>query len=259
MSIITLTTDWQNDDFYIGAVKGFIYTNCPDARVVDITHRIEGFKYAHAAFILGNIYRCFPAGTIHIIGVNSEVTENQSPLCIFIDGQYFIGSGQGLFGTLFTTKPERVIELTETNGLYNSTFPELTIFTRAACLINNGLPIDELGHDITTRYRNLNIGPIVEENMIIGRVVYVDSFDNLVTNINRQLFTQTVGNRKFVVTVKSDTYNIYRIVNNYSQVDGGDLLALFNSLDLLEIAQRNGRFAEMTGAKIDSPVTVKFR
>lgn len=259
MSIITLTTDWQNDDFYIGAVKGLIYASCPNVQVVDITHKIEGFKYAHAAFILRNAYRYFPAGTIHLVGVNSEVTENQRPLCIFIDGQYFIGAGQGLFATLFTTRPNKVIELAEVNGMQNSTFPELTWFARAACLVANEADILQMGTDMTSRYRNLNIIPIIEENMIVGRVIYIDSFDNLVTNISKELFTEVIGSRRFIITVKSETYNIYRVVENYSLVDGGDLLALFNSLDLLEIAQRNGRLAEMTGAKIDSPVTVKFR
>lgn len=259
MSIITLTTDWQNDDFYIGAVKGLVYATCPEVRVVDITHKIEGFKYAHAAFILRNAYRYFPLGTIHIIGVNSEVSENQPPLCIFIDGQYFIGAGQSLFGTLFTEKPDMVIELAETNGMQNSTFPELTLFTRAACLLANGTALALMGKDITAKYRNLNLIPVVEDTMIVGRVVYIDSFDNLITNISRELFIQAARNRRFVITVKSDTYSITKVSNNYNQVEGGDLLALFNSLDLLEIAIRNGRFAEMTGAKIDSPVTVKFR
>lgn len=259
MSIITLTTDWQNDDYYLGAVKGFISSACPQTRIIDITHKIEGFKYAHAAFILRNTFKYYPAGTVHIIGVNAEVTEQQPALCMLINDQYFIGVGVNMFNALFTEKPEKIIQLEEKNGLQNSTFPELTMFARAACLIANGTNLLELGTDITASYRSPNLMPVFDNNILAGRVVYIDTYFNLITNITRQIFEEAAQKRKFVITVKSEAYSITRISNHYSEVDGGELVALFNSLDLLEIAIRNGKFAEMTGTKIDSPVTIKFR
>jgi S-adenosyl-L-methionine hydrolase (adenosine-forming) len=259
MSIITLTTDWQNDDYYLGAVKGYISSASPQVKIVDITHKIEGFKYAHAAFILRNTFFYYPAGTIHLIGVNADVNENQRALCIFIHGQYFIGVGAAMFNALFTDKPERVIELEEKNGLQNSTFPELTLFAKAACLLANGTALSDLGKDITSTYRSSNLMPVFDNNILVGRVVYIDTYSNLITNVTRTVFNETALLRKFVITVKSDIYSLTRISKHYNEVEGGELIALFNSLDLLEIAIRNGRFAEMAGIKIDSPVTIKFR
>jgi hypothetical protein len=259
MSIITLTTDWQNDDYYLGAVKGYISSVSPQAKIIDITHKIEGFKYAHAAFILRNTWFYYPEGTIHIIGVNADVHEGQPALCMFIKGQYFIGVGAAMFNALFSDKPDLVVELQEKGGLQNSTFPELTLFARAACFIANGTPVQQLGKDITSNYRSSNLMPVFDNNILVGRVVYIDTYSNLITNITRQVFDETVLLRKFVITVKSDVYSVSRISKHYNEVEGGELIALFNSLDLLEIAIINGRLAEMSGIKLDSPVTIKFR
>ncbi|HAM97690.1 MAG TPA: hypothetical protein DCQ26_03695 [Marinilabiliales bacterium] len=259
MTFITLTTDWGNDDFYIGAVKGLLYSKCQGVQVVDITHKIENYKYTQAAFVLKNTFAHFPKGTIHLIGINSDLNNQQPPICILAQGHYFIGAANGIFNTLFSSNPEKVIVLNETPTLKNSSFPELTLFAEAAAHIINGGQLSEIGTELKGKYRLVEYMPAYEDDSITGSVIYIDSYQNIITNISKELFHQIGKNRKFTITVKKETYSVQRLSHNYSEVESGDLLALFNSLDLLEMAIRNGKMAELIDVKLNSPVTVKFR
>lgn len=260
MSIITLTTDWNNDDFYVGAMKGRILSQCPDATIIDISHKIEGFKSAQVAFTLRGAYKYFPEGTIHLVCVNSEVSARRGnfPVCIIYRGQYFIGADKPAFNMMFDQQPDKVYALRGENGIALSTFPELTIFAQAACLLYNNRPIEELGEDITTDYTILNLQPTIDENSIIGDVVYIDSFGNAITNITRRCFMQMAQNKRFEIQIKSSIYTITRINNTYSEVVKGELVAIFNSLGLLEIAINFGRFAELAGIDTKTNVIIKF-
>jgi len=90
MAIITLTTDFGEKDPFAGAVKGAIYNEMPDMRIVDITHSISPFHIPEAAYIIKNAYKSFPEGTIHIIGVDAELTPENKHLALKLDGHFFI-------------------------------------------------------------------------------------------------------------------------------------------------------------------------
>ena len=93
--IVTLTTDWNNSDYYIGAVKAAIISGCPDAVFVDISHNIEHFNWQQAAFVLGSVVDDFPAGTIHIIGVDSEPEGDMKVIVAKYKKQYFVCTDNG--------------------------------------------------------------------------------------------------------------------------------------------------------------------
>ncbi len=259
MSIITLTTDWHNDDFYTGAIKGLLYSKCPDITVVDITHKIDSFKYAQAAFVLRNAFSFYPKGTIHLVGINSDPTTEHPPICLKIKGQFFLGTASGIFSLMFTEKPDKIVKIEDTDTIKNSSFPELTIFAEAASILANGGTMEQLGPELPSQYRHVQFMPAIDENDITGNVIYIDSYQNIITNISKELFNQVGKKRKFIITVKSETYSTNKLSKNYSEVEVGEILALFNSLGLLEIAIRNGRIAELIDIKINSPVTIKFK
>ena len=259
MSIITLTTDWHNDDFYTGAIKGLLYSKCPKVNVIDITHRIESFKYTQAAFVLRNAFSFYPKGTIHIIGINSDPTDDHPPICLKIQDQIFLGTASGIFSLMFSEKPDIVVKIVENDLIKKSSFPELTMFAEAASFLINGGEIEQLGPKLPRQYRHVQLMPAFDENDITGSVIYIDSYQNIITNITQELFNKVRNKRSFVITAKSATYSINTLSNNYSEVDPGEILALFNSLGLLEIAQRHGQIAELIDININSPVTIKFK
>ena len=257
MAIITLTTDWRNDDFYVGAIKGRILSQCPDATIVDITHKIESYKSAHAAFILRGTFPHFPAGTIHLLCTNSEISEKRIPLCISYKGQFFIGCDTSAMKVMFSEQPEKVVVLSP-QQFVNSTFPELTILAQAACMLANGALPDDIGVDATDEYSILELSPSCTSDSISGHVIYIDSYKNIITDITREQFESVCGNRKFEVVVKNETYTITHISRTYSEVRTGELVALFNSLGLLEIAMRDAFLATLANIECNNPVLVKI-
>jgi hypothetical protein len=152
-----------------------------------------------------------------------------------------------------------MVKIEENEIIKKSSFPELTIFAEAASFLINGGKMEQLGPELLTQTRHVQFMPAIDDNDITGNVIYIDSYQNIITNISHDLFKQVGKKRRFTITVKSETYSVNGLSNSYSEVDVGEMLALFNSLGLLEIAMRNARMAELIDIKINSPVTVKFR
>ncbi len=115
MTIVTLTTDWNTNDYYVGAIKGKILSQSTQAQVVDISHQVPVFNITYAAFILRNCFYNFPKGSVHIIGVNTEGGMDMPFLLIEYKKHYFIGTDNGIFGLLFNEEPDRIIELKSTD------------------------------------------------------------------------------------------------------------------------------------------------
>jgi len=256
MSIITITSDWNVDDFYLGAVKGSILSRCPDVRIVDISNRIPPFNVSLAAFRLRHSYRHFPSGTIHIIAVNSEISDGRPHIALKANGHFFIGNDNGLFGLLLDNDPDEVVAIQEKN---TGTFPELTAFASAACKIALSGSLSDLGSSYDGLYKQVPMLPTIEESVINGSVIYIDSYKNIITNISLELFEQIGKGRLFEIFVQSNHYRINRLNNKYGDSSPGEMLALFNSLGLLEIAINRGNASELLNLALNSSIRIKFK
>ncbi len=111
MPIVTLTTDWIQDDYYTGTIKGKLLSSCPDLNVIDISHNIPAFNTAKAAFVIKNCFHHFPKGSIHLICVNTEPSETESLVAIEYKDHFFIGNDNGIFGLIFKEQPGSIVEL----------------------------------------------------------------------------------------------------------------------------------------------------
>ena len=131
MSIITLTSDWQNNSFYINAIKAYIVSNCANANIIDLTHSIVPHSITDATFFVKNNYKNFPNNTIHIIAVKSESDENQKHLIVKYAEQYFISNDNGIFSLLFEEPVQKIIQIDNNNE--ETTFSELNVFAKIAC------------------------------------------------------------------------------------------------------------------------------
>ena len=256
MSIVTLTSDWNKDDYYSAAVKGRILDRCPGTIVVTITNQVPAFNIALAAFQLKHSCRYFPAGTIHIIAVNSEPKEKRPYVALKSNEQYFIGYDNGMFGLLLDEDPQEMVALDPKNA---GSFPELTVFAEAACEIILTDKLSGLGSKYKDLYKQVPILPTIDESVINGSVVYIDSYKNAFTNISRDLFEQIGKGRPFDIFVQSYYNRIDRLNQRYDESSRGEMLALFNSINLLEIAINGGNAAELLNLSLNSSVRVKFR
>lgn len=258
MPIITLTTDWKSSDFYVGAVKGKLLSLYPDVTIIDISHQVASFNTAQAAFVLKNSFYHFPKGTIHILDVNSEASNTEKHITVLYQGHFFIGADNGCFGLIFKEEIEKIVRIDAFNGDDCHTFPSLYVFAPAAALLASGGNMEELGTVLNEINRHTPMLATIDEASITGSVVYIDSYHNIITNISRDLFDRIGHGRSFEILVQSNHYKIRTINKTYNETSSGELLAIFNSTGLLEIAINRGNVAELLNLSINSNVRVKF-
>lgn len=256
MPIITLTTDWGTKDHYTGAVKGALLSLMPDAKIVDITHEIPSFDIGPASFVIRNCFRSFPEGTIHIIGINTEASTETPHTMILYDGHYFIGADNGIFSLIFDHKPDKIIELDITQDSDYFTFSTRDVFVKAAYLIIKGENPESLGFVKESLVELIPLKPVVEQNTIKGNVIYIDAYENVVTNISEDLFNEERKGKTYTISFRG--YDISELSKAYKDVDPGEKLALFGVSGFLEIAINMGNASSLLGLKLKDSVRIDF-
>lgn len=256
MSIITLTSDWGLKDHYSGIIKGCILSQIPDATITDISHNIPPFDIEQASFIIKNSYKYFPKNTIHIIAINTTASIKAPHLAILYDGHYFIGADNGIFSLIFKDAPEKIIELEIFQKSDYFTFAERDIFVEAACHLAKGKPIEELGKIKDKINKKLLFEPVVDNNSIKGMVIYIDAYENAITNITETLFKKIGKGRQFKILFGIETIN--KIHKSYSDVPKIEKTAVFNSSGLLEIAINMANASSLLGLKYKDVVKIEF-
>jgi hypothetical protein len=258
MSIITLTTDFGTKDHFVGAVKGAIYSELPDAKIVDITHHISPFNITETAYIIKNSYKSFPDGTIHIIGVDSELSDDNKHIALELDNHYFVCPDNGLICMITKDiKPTKVVEI-NIHDRVESSFPVLDVFVQVACFIARGGNLTVIGKEISAYKEMTEIQPKVnqDQNRISGGVIYIDNYGNVISNISKKLFTEVGKGRDFKITAArytfTKTFTKYNEIVNPESDDprqfDGNRLALFNSAGYLEIAIYRSNLKTVGGA-----------
>ncbi len=259
MPLITLTTDFGTKDHFVGAVKGAIYSELPGARIVDITHHISPFNIPETAYILKNAYKSFPDKTIHIVGVDSELSEDNKHIAIELDNHYFICPDNGLISMIASEiNPTKIVEINIHNHIETS-FPVLDVFVQVASHIARGGSLNVIGKEIESYKTITEIQPKINQpqTIIFGGVIYIDNYGNVITNINKKLFNSIGKGRDFTISAKRYTFN--KIYNRYNEIVDysipkdkrrcdGDKLAIFNSAGFLEIAIYRSNLDTVGGA-----------
>lgn len=256
MAIITLTSDWGQADYYVAAVKGTIYSALPDATIVDITHNIEPWDIASAAFIIKNCYKTFPEGTIHIIAVETEESSNKPHIALKADGHYFIGTDNNIFSLILGDTPYEAITIEVFQDSDFFTFTTRDRFVKVAAMIAKGLPFSEIGKPYPQIRQCVTIQPTIDAGSIHGIITFIDSYENAVTNITKELFDKVRNGRNF--EIKFGKYSINKICQGYTEVKISNVVALFGTHGFLEIALNHGKAASLMGLSRDMSVDIIF-
>lgn len=260
MPVITLTSDWNGQNYYAAAIKGFLLRHILSVQIADISHQIAPFNLAQAAFVLRNSYQFFPPGTIHLLCLRTDLSANEQFIIYKVNGHYFITVDNGVMGLVSEREAELVVAIETDNDLPESAlfFPELYIMAPVAYALANGQRMEEFGPEVKKPKRQLQFNATIENSAILGRIIYIDSYKNAVCNISRALFERIGQGRDFTIIVQSYKYQIKRINRHYNETAMGELFAIFNSLNLLEIGMYRGNAAEILKLDTDSSVRVKF-
>lgn len=257
--IITLTTDFGLKDPYQGAMKGSILSVNPAAVIVDITHLVTPGDINEGALVLRDAYAYYPAGTIHVGVIDPGVGGDRRPILIETERHIFVGPDNGLFTlAIEREKVLRVIRLT--NKIFflktvSSTFHGRDIFGPAAAHLSLGVDPAEFGERIGEMTKLRARAARREGEAIAGEVVYIDSFGNLITNIEKEEIAGYEGAPEVVIKGLC----LEGITKTYSGVSEGAVAALIGSSGRLEIAVNSGSASKVLGVGVGERVIVRAK
>ena len=260
--IISLTTDFGLTDPYVGQMKGAILQRNPAVQLVDLSHAISRQDIIGAAIILHSSYVFFPAATVHLVVVDPGVGSERRILAAEGDGHFFIAPDNGIFSLLLRDRIINRVFLVEQCALFaekvSSTFHGRDIMGPVAAALAGGLALAEVGPEIhSSSCVRLNV-PIarISETGVQGEVLQVDRFGNIRTTIRRLDLQHVAHSHQCRVQIQG--VEIGSLSTTYAEAMPGELLALFDSADYLEIAVNRGSAAELIQCRIGDPVHVDF-
>ena len=275
MAIITLTTDYGNKDYSVSSLKAKLISNIDNIRIVDITHNISPFNLAEAGYVLEGAFSDFPKGTIHILSVDSELTPENRHIAIMYEGCFFIGADNGVFSLIFRDKkPDQIVEI-NIHSNYNNNISADELFVKVASHIKRSGPLNVVGTEIEKIKEITNLRPVInkEINQILGSVIYIDNYGNVVTNITEKLFKEISKTRPFIINARNVKFS--KVYKNYSDAidfslekkdreEDGKKIAIFNNLGYLQLCiyrsnpQTVGSASTLFGLNYRDVVSVQF-
>ena len=251
MPVITLTTEWKPDDIYNGIIKGKLSSKCPGIIILDNAGNIPSFNISLASFIIRNTYNNYPKGSIHIICIHSEAHKDQDHLIVRAKDHFFVGTDNGIFNLILNSEPDEVIKI-DTHGISD----ELEIFANAASELISGKKTSELGESLKSLSERVPLRATIDKDVIIGSIIFIDSYGNAISNITREVFYRVFENRAYRILIQSNKNYTDHISLKYSDVPVGEMLARFNQLDLLEISINGADVSELLSLSIGSVLRI---
>ncbi|MEL6122800.1 MAG: SAM-dependent chlorinase/fluorinase [Bacteroidota bacterium] len=253
MTLVTLITDFGTSDYYVALLKGEILTRTGDCRFVDVTHDISPYDIMEGAFYLRSVYRHFPKGTIHVVGVHTFYAEQNELLVFEHEGHFFIGPNNGLFSLVhdqLDSKHMVAVPMANQVDLYLAA-------SRIISRVSTQAPLDDIAHRVQRYEQKIALKPVINSHHIRATIIHVDRFGNVVANIDRATFQTICGERIYAIYFKSAD-PITRLSSSYSDVTVGDVCAFFNDVDLLEIGINMGNAHQLLNLNKNEMIQIDF-
>jgi len=262
MSIITLLTDFGLRDPYVAEMKAVILGISPDATIVDISHEVRKFDVRMGAFILEQAARYFPDGTVHVAVVDPGVGMERRPIVVETNRKLYVGPDNGLLMLSALKDDVRCIHKI-TNPSYmlekvSRTFHGRDIFSCAAAHLANGVPPADFGPKIDNPVVPQFAQPRFFADEIIGEVIHIDGFGNVITNISLNDLGKMGIKEGGEITINLNGKMMkLRLCLAYGEVSTGDPLSIIGSSGFLEVAVNQGNAAQELNVETGDPVRVK--
>ena len=256
--ILTLTTDFGISDGYVAAMKGVVLTCTPDAQIVDITHQVPPQDVAAGAFAMYCACPFFPEGSVHVGVVDPGVGSDRRGIIVETEQFVYVGPDNGLFSPVYEREKVRRIVAIENTALMrpqvSSTFHGRDVFAQVGAHLLKGVSCEEVGPEIEVPVTCDLWGVEERADALVGRVVCVDHFGNAISMIERSHIDEKYPDGDFEIVVGKTRFD--RICQTYSEVKEGEALALYGSLDTLEIAVCEGSASRTLGVKRGDEICV---
>lgn len=257
MQRITFLTDFGTRGGYVAQMKG-VASSITDARLIDITHEITPHQVREGAFVLWTTAPYFPVGTVHVAVVDPGVGTERKGLVITTKKQILVGPDNGiLLPTAHLLGDFVVYEITNPKYMIHPlsrTFHGRDIFTPVAAYIARGVPFREIGIQ-TTHFVDLQFRLGEHRgDRIIGRILYIDRFGNLITSIPRDILPKELESTKKIILVSGEHRREIPFVPSYGFVGNGEVLATIGSHNFLELGVNQGSAAQAFSLKEDDEI-----
>ena len=258
--IITLLTDFGREDTYVGQIKGVLLGINPEVRIVDLSHEVARHDVVTGAMMLREAWSFFPEGTIHVGVVDPGVGGGRRAMAAEVGGHRFVGPDNGLLIAAINAVGEGATLISLENAQYfreqvSTTFHGRDLFAPVAAHLSLGLALDQLGPRFDDPTPTPMHAPLREGNVLVGEVLRVDHFGNLVTNIRPE---HLPGDPLQPVTAQIRGLPVHGIYRTYEDVEPGELMVLWGSGGFLEISSREKSAARVIGAGVGSSVVLSI-
>lgn len=258
MPLITLTTDFGLASHYPAQMKATILQICPTAQIIDISHGVRPQHIREGAVILADVAPQFPAGTIHVAVVDPGVGTQRPIIVAEVAGQFYVLPDNGLITPTLSRGMEQAHYLREARwwrSNVSNTFHGRDILAPVAAHLANGVQPSVLGPACAQPV--LLPWPVVRrgEGRLLGEVLLVDSFGNLITNLSRSDI-ESLGARS-TIAIQCGGIQIDGVQATYGLSAPGETIALFDSLERLELAVVQGSAANLWQIEESAAVSVR--
>ncbi len=260
MTVITLLTDFGTKDGFVGTMKGVIWQICPAAQIADISHEVGAQNVREGAIALWRAAPYFPQGTVHIAVVDPGVGTARRGLAARLGTQYVVGPDNGLFTPMIEDARSAGLEtrfVALENPRYwlqnvSHTFHGRDVFAPAGAHLATGVALEELGPVFSDPVLLPLSRPVKTANGFIAHISVVDNFGNLTTDLPAVM----IAGRSVKIVINGRV--IEGLSTSYGHHRPGDLVALIDSENYLEVAVVNGSGAKTLNAKVGDEVEVYF-
>jgi S-adenosylmethionine hydrolase len=251
--IVTFTTDFGTNDHFVGAMKGVILKQNPQAQIVDISNSVYSFDLLDGALTIAQAYHYYPSDTVHLVVVDPGVGTNRRPLLAVTEKHIFLAPDNGVLSLVFE-REERLSVRHITSEHYflspvSQTFHGRDVFAACAGWLSKGVDVAKFGDEITDYVRFAAPKPkMVNPQLMKGVILKVDKFGNVITNFTAkdlpQMFSDNPPSFKIVVGSKEIT----TVRKAYAQGMHNEVFAIVGSMGFLELAANRGSAAALLGA-----------
>lgn len=262
--IVALLTDYGSRDQYAGSLRGAVLAACPEAQVVDLTHHIPPHRVREAAFVLRASAPVFPSGTAFVAVIDPGVGTSRRGVAVRAGGYFFVGPDNGVFSLILADHPKAEVRHLTNAGLFrpnvSSTFHGRDIFGPVAGALVAGTAFEDVGPEIDDVVRFAFPEPrVVDEGVLEGEVIYIDTFGNLVSSIGGAEWQTFIhgANGDLTEMVVDMNRVILPVVNTFGDVPEEEACAYLGSSGRLEVAVNQGSAAKRFDAALGSPVKLK--
>ncbi|MEE9439687.1 MAG: SAM-dependent chlorinase/fluorinase [Saprospiraceae bacterium] len=255
MHIVSITSDFGYHDYFVAELKAQIHYNASNIKIIDVSHSLDPHDIVQAAYFVNNVFRSFPNGSIHLIAVYNHYDRDRRYIAVERQGHFFLAPDNGVLSLLFndlTAAEVRIIKSPEHEKTQTS-----ICLAFGVKIISTNNSIDNLGPVPANISLKMGINPVVTNSYIRATIIHIDHYQNVVINVKKKEFEKIRGNRSFELYYKQHD-PITRISSGYGDAPIGDVIALFNPADYMEIAINMGKASSILNLYKNETIQINF-